>query len=66
MNTNNLYSKESVAQPADEPIKFLATSTRQQGTIRAFDDQDQDYLALADTLAINRSTSRSIITRRTN
>ena len=31
--------------------------------IRAFEEQDQDYLALADTLAINRSTARSIIAR---
>ena len=33
--------------------------TRRQGT----EEQDQDYLALADTLAINRSTARSIIAR---
>ncbi len=31
--------------------------------VRAFEEQDQDYLALADTLAINRSTARSLITR---
>ena len=31
--------------------------------VRAFEEQDQDYLALTDTLAINRSTARSIITR---
>ena len=31
--------------------------------VRAFEEQDQDYLALADTLAINRSTARSIIAR---
>ena len=31
--------------------------------VRAFEEPDQDYLALADTLAINRSTARSIIAR---
>ncbi|CAB3996352.1 Cyclin-dependent kinase-like 2 [Paramuricea clavata] len=31
--------------------------------VRAFEEQDLNYLALADTLAINRSTARSIITR---
>ena len=31
--------------------------------VRAFEEQDQDYLALADMLVINSSTARSVITR---
>ena len=31
--------------------------------MRAFEEHDQDYLPLADMLAINRSTARSIIAR---
>ena len=31
--------------------------------MRAFEEQNQDYLALAGMLAINRSTARSVIAR---
>ena len=31
--------------------------------VRAFEEQDHDYLALADTLGIHRSTARSIVGR---
>ena len=31
--------------------------------VRAFEEQNEDYLALADELGINRSTARSMITR---
>ena len=31
--------------------------------VRAFDEPEQDYLSLADTLGINRSTARGIVRR---
>ena len=35
----------------------------QEDKERALEEQDQDYLVLADMLAINRSTTRSVIAR---
>ena len=37
------------------------TQEDKERLIRAFEKQVQDYLALADTSAMNRSTARSII-----
>ena len=31
--------------------------------VRAFEDVNEDYLIVADTLGINRSTARSIVSR---
>ena len=31
--------------------------------VRAFDEPEQDYLSVADTLGINRSTARGIVIR---
>ena len=31
--------------------------------IRSFEEPDQDYLTVADTLGVNRSTARAIIAR---
>ena len=31
--------------------------------VRAFEEPDQDYLVVADTLGVNRSTARGIVTR---
>ena len=30
-------------------------------TVRAFEDPTEDYLSVADTLGVNRSTTRSIV-----
>ena len=31
--------------------------------VRAFEDEDEDYLMVADTLGVNRSTARGIVAR---
>ena len=31
--------------------------------VRAFEDEEEDYLLVADTLAVNRSTTRGIVAR---
>ena len=31
--------------------------------VRAFDDEEEDYLLVADTLGVNRSTARGIVAR---
>jgi transposase len=41
----------------------IISQEEKERLVRAFEEQDQDYLTLADTLAINRSTAKSIITR---
>ena len=39
------------------------TQEDKQRFVRALEEQDQDYLSLADMLAIQRSTARSVIAR---
>ena len=31
--------------------------------VRAFEDEHEDYLAVADTIGVNRSTARNVIPR---
>ena len=34
-----------------------------EGIVRAFGDEAEDYLLVADTLGVNRSTARGIVAR---
>ena len=39
------------------------TQEDKERLVRAFEELDQDYLTVADTLVVNRSTARGIIAR---
>ena len=56
------------------PVHSLLTSSKmprrnrmplehRERIVRAFDDEEKDYLLVADTLGVNRSTARGIVAR---
>ena len=47
---------------AERRRRRIAQEDRER-LVRAFEETDQDYLVVADTLGVNRSTARGIITR---
>ena len=47
---------------AERRRRRIARKDRER-LVRAFEEPDQDYLLVADTLGVNRSTARGIVTR---
>ena len=49
----------------DMPPRNRIRVKHRQRIVRAFEDDAEDYLLIADTLGVNRSTARSIVRRYT-
>jgi len=63
-----LYTIHADASETERTEKFMPPTNRilleqRQGIIQAFEDVSEDYLTVAPTIGVNRSTARSIVAR---